>query len=82
MSKEHNKKLILIFTSILFIYGIIISKSYSDAIREKSIKHISIYIFLYIGLFYTFVRLQFANIYYDIALMFLLTFMYKKKSIE
>lgn len=25
MSKEHNKKLILIFTSILFIYGIIIS---------------------------------------------------------
>ena len=66
----------------MFIYGIIISKSYSDAIREKSIKHISIYIFLYIGLFYTFVRLQFANIYYDIALMFLLTFMYKKKSIE
>lgn len=63
----------------MFIYGIIISKSHRDAIMQKSIKHISIYIFLYIGLFYTFVRLQFANIYYDIALMFLLIFMYKKK---
>ena len=31
----------------MFIYGIIISKSYSDAIREKSIKHISSFI-LYI----------------------------------
>lgn len=66
----------------MFIYGIIISKSYLNATRQKSIKHISIYLFLYIGLFYTFVRLQFANIYYDIALIFLLTFMYKKKNIK
>lgn len=63
----------------MFIYGMIISKSYMSAIRKKSLKHISIYMFLYIGLFYTFVRLQFANIYYDIALVFLIFVMYRKK---
>lgn len=63
----------------MFIYGIIISKSYCKAKMKKSLKHISIYIFLYIGLFYTFIRLQFANIYYDIALVLLLFFMYRKK---
>lgn len=63
----------------MIVYGIIMSKSYWNAKNRKSKKHISIYIFLYIGLFYTFVRLQFANVYYDAALLYLLIPMYIKK---
>lgn len=63
----------------MLAYGALSAITFKKAKSTKNIKSVSIYIFIYIGLFYTFVRLQFANIYYDLSLVYLMFILFKKR---
>lgn len=61
----------------MFIYGLISAYTYSSAIAYFSPRAICIYSFILQGLIFSFVRLQFSNIYYAIAFIFILFIAYR-----
>ncbi|MGF1996373.1 O-antigen polymerase [Enterococcus casseliflavus] len=63
----------------MFIYGILTAVSFSTAKYTKNLKSLSIYSIIYLGLFYTFVRLQFANVFYAMTFLYVFFVMYKRK---
>lgn len=66
----------------MLVYGWIMSHTYNDALLAKSSKSISLYVLLYIGLFYTFVRLQFANLFYCEEILLILFVLYRRDSLH
>ncbi|WP_415324817.1 O-antigen polymerase [Clostridium perfringens] len=61
----------------MLIYGMVCSKMFSNALNKKTSKSICLYLIILQGLCFSFVRLQFADIYYSIAVIFILLFAYK-----
>lgn len=64
------------------IYGMICAKTYLNAKNKKTAKSICVYSIILQGVCFSFVRLQFADIYYAIAVLFILIFAYKKVIIK
>lgn len=63
----------------MLIYGCLVAITFSKAKYTKSSKSISVYAIVYLGLFYTFVRFQFANVFYAMTFIYVVMVMYKKK---
>ncbi|MBN1036874.1 MULTISPECIES: oligosaccharide repeat unit polymerase [Clostridium] len=61
----------------MLIYGMIVAKVYISAIRYRTLKSICIYSMILQGICFSFVRLQFADVYYSIAFIYILLFAYK-----
>lgn len=62
------------------IYGAISAIVYWMAIQQTNAKNVSIYALILQGLFFSFVRMQFANVYYAIAFLFILFVAYRRKN--
>ena len=62
----------------MFIYGILVSRVFIRMKKSANPKNISLFIMWYIGLFYTFVRFQFSNIYYCVAMLQLSFLVFQK----
>lgn len=60
------------------IYGMICARTFIKANKQKTARNICIYSIILQGLCFSFVRLQFADIYYAISVIFILVFAYKK----
>lgn len=62
----------------MIIYGMICARTYIKAKKQRTARSICIYAIILQGVCFSFVRLQFADIYYAIAVLFILLFAYKK----
>ena len=62
----------------MFIYGFVVGCVYQKAIKNPSERNLSVYCLVLIGVFYSFQQFIFENIYYSIAFLMLITFMYTK----
>ncbi|WP_286155174.1 MULTISPECIES: O-antigen polymerase [Romboutsia] len=60
------------------IYGMICARTFMKANKQRTARSICIYSIILQGICFSFVRLQFADIYYAIAVIFILIFAYKK----
>jgi oligosaccharide repeat unit polymerase len=63
----------------MFIYGVVCYKVYDKAINLINIKNMCFYLIILQGLIFSFVRFQFADIYYAIVVLFILILGYKKQ---
>lgn len=63
----------------MFIYGMVVSLIFNKALKKKNSKIICLYSIIMQGLCFSFVRMQFANIYYTIAVLFIIMIAYKSK---
>ncbi|WGX75699.1 hypothetical protein QJS64_17435 [Paraclostridium bifermentans] len=60
------------------IYGMICARTFIKATKQKTARSVCIYSIILQGVCFSFVRLQFTDVYYAIAVMFILGFAYKK----
>jgi oligosaccharide repeat unit polymerase len=65
----------------MFFYGMIMAHFYVKAMISRNIKKVCVFALLFQGLFFSFIRFPFTNIYYSIAFLFLMLLFYKKKDI-
>lgn len=66
----------------MYLYGLISQWSYSFAINKTSIKSVSIYSIILVGVFYTFGRMEFTTTNYTLGFLFIYFIAYKKKCID
>ena len=66
----------------MLVYGIWIAYIYNKCLKNRTERNIAIYSFSLIGVFYTFQQFVFQNIYYAIAFIMLVMFMYKKEKMN
>ncbi len=66
-----------VFLGMMF-YGSFIAVSYFKAKTSTNLKTIAVYSFLYQGLFYSFIRFPFSNLYYAIGYLGLVLLVFKK----
>lgn len=61
----------------MFIYGLVSGQTFSNAIKYLSPRSVCIYSFILQGLVFSFIRLQFSNIFYTIAFIFIMFIAYR-----
>lgn len=61
----------------MFIYGFGTAVAFVKALKKDTTKHICIYSFILQGLFFSFIRFQFANLTYVVAFLIIMFFAYK-----
>ncbi|OCA99779.1 hypothetical protein BGS1_17170 [Clostridium beijerinckii] len=61
----------------MFVYGMISARVFILALKQSSSKNVCVYSMILQGICFSFVRLQFADVYYAIAFTFILLFIYK-----
>ena len=66
----------------MLVYGIISCWSYSFAIKKTTVKSVSIYAMIVVGIFYSFGRMEFATQNYSLAFLFIYFIAYKKNKIK
>lgn len=66
----------------MFLFGIFTGYFYKKVIINMNEKNLSLYCMIAIGVFYTFQQLIFQNIYWSLALIYILKLMYKKEQIN
>ena len=71
------------YTVVAFslIYGFALSLMYNTVIASKDIRKTTLYLFLYQGLVFSFIRFQFVKAYYVIAILFIYFIAFKKDMI-
>lgn len=62
----------------MFLYGIINMREYLRVIGHISIRRFTVYLLLFQGLFFSFIRFPFSKPYYCLAFVYLFIFAYKK----
>lgn len=63
-------------------YGMVLASSYISALKHKTCKNICIYALIFQGLFFSFIRFPFSNIYYSLAFLFIVLVAYKAVEVE
>ncbi|WP_088188404.1 O-antigen polymerase [Desulfosporosinus sp. FKA] len=61
----------------MFIYGLIVSRAFFKAVNKLDLKKISIYLILYQGIFFSFIRFPFAKPYYALGVLIILLIAFK-----
>lgn len=64
----------------MFLYGFVISRSFCRTKKYKTIKSMAIYLILFQGLVFSFIRFPFAKIYYALAVIFILLLAFRKSN--
>lgn len=62
----------------MITYGMICARTFVKANKQRTARNICIYSIILQGICFSFVRLQFADLYYSIAIIFILVIAYKK----
>lgn len=66
----------------MFIYGLIAAKVFFAALKQTTTKSVCVYSIILQGICFSFVRLQFADIFYTMAFMFILFIVYKPNRVK
>lgn len=61
----------------MFLYGLLATKIYLDSKKSGSVKSISLYLLLFQGIAFSFIRFPFAKIYYSLAFLLIMFIAYK-----
>ena len=72
-----------LYTVVAFslVYGFVLSLMYNAISATRDMRKTTLYLFLYQGLFFSFIRFQFVKSYYIIAIMFIYFVAFKKDKI-
>ena len=63
----------------MFTYGVYVAHTFVEAVKKANQKSICIFGLILQGLFFTFIRFPFSNIYYALAYIFIIFIAYKPK---
>lgn len=62
----------------MFLYGLVVSNTFFNLNKEFNIVRYSVYLLLYQGLFFSFIRFPFAKMYYVLGLVIIILFAFKR----